>query len=127
MADEQNQTPLQSRAAGPNDKVPRSIRETSQVSVKNQQKENQDNKSKGTSDKKAKKAEKLAALEKEFNSMMRLRRIVFEMRQKEIEFELHRLEEGALKLQYEKEALDARDSGSDDGAAPSKRSRSPFT
>ena len=41
--------------------------------------------------------------------------------------ELHRLEEeGALKLHYEKEALDARDSGSDDGAAPSIRSRSPF-
>ena len=100
--------------------------ETSQVSVKNQQKENQDNKSKGTSDKKAKKAEKLAALGKEFNSMMRLRRIEFEMRQKEIEMELHRLEEGALKLQYEKEALDARDSGSDDGAASSIRSRSPF-
>ena len=41
--------------------------------------------------------------------------------------ELHRLrEEGALKLQYEKEALDARASGSGDGAAPSIRSRSPF-
>ena len=39
MADQQNQTPLQSRAAEPNDKIPRSMGETSRVSVKNQQKE----------------------------------------------------------------------------------------
>ena len=96
--------------------------ETSQGPNKNQQKENQDNESKASSDKSAKKAEKLAALEKEFNSKMRLKSIEFEMKQKEIEMELHRLEEGALKLQYEKEALDARDFGSDDGI----RSRSPF-
>ena len=50
---------------------------------------------------------------------MRLRKIEYEMKQKEIELELHHLEEeGALKLQYKKEALDARDSGSNDGAAP---------
>ena len=127
MADQQNQTPLQSRAAEPNDKVPRSMGETSQVSVKNQQKDNQDNESRASSDKRAKKAEKLAALDKEFNTNMRLRKIEYEMKQKELEMELHRLEEeGALKLQYEKEALDARDSGSDDGAAPSIRSRFPF-
>ena len=54
MADQQNQTPLQSRAAEPNDKVPRSMGETSQVSVNNQQKENQDNESKASSDKKNK-------------------------------------------------------------------------
>ena len=53
-----DQTPLQSRAAEPNDKVPRSMGETSQVSVKNKQKENQDNESKAYSDKRAKKAEK---------------------------------------------------------------------
>ena len=35
-------------------------------------------------------------------------------------------EEGALKLEYEKEALDARASDSDKSAAPSIRSRSPF-
>ena len=106
MADQQNQTPLQSRAAVPNDKVPRSMGETSQVSVKNQQKENQDNESKASSDKKAKKAEKLAALDKEFNTKMRLRKIEYEMKQKELEMELHRLEEeGALKLQYEKKPL----------------------
>ena len=57
---------------------------------------------------------------------MRLTRIEYEIKQKELEMELHRLEEGALKLQYEKEALDARDSVSDYGAANSIRSRSPF-
>ena len=35
-------------------------------------------------------------------------------------------EEGALKLEYKKEAVDARASGSDDSAAPSIRSRSLF-
>ena len=125
MADQQNQTPLQSRATEPNDKIPRSIGETSQVSVKNQQKENQDNESKASSDKKAKKTEKLAALDKEFNTKCVWEKLKYEMKQKELEMELHRLEEeGALKLQYEKEALDARDSGADDGAAPSIGSRS---
>ena len=104
MADQQNQTPLQSRAAESNDKVSRAMGETSQVSVKNQQKENQDKESKASSDKRAKNAEKLVALDKEFNTKMRLRKIEYEMKQKEIELELHHLEEeGALKLQYEKE------------------------
>ena len=90
-------------------------------------KKNQDNESKASSDKRAKKAEKLAALDKEFNTNMRLRKIEYELKQKELEMELHRLEEeAALKLQYEKEAVDARDSGSGDGAAPSIRSRWPF-
>ena len=41
--------------------------------------------------------------------------------------QLHRWEEeGALKLKYEKEALDARDCVSDDGASLSIRRRSPF-
>ena len=35
-------------------------------------------------------------------------------------------EEGALKLEYEKEALDTKASDSDESAAPSIRSRSPF-
>ena len=49
------------------------------------------------------------------------------MKQKELQMELHRLEEeGAVRLQYEKETLDARDPGSDDGAALFIRSRSPF-
>ena len=37
MADQQNQTPLQSRAAEPNDKAARYMGETSQESVRNQQ------------------------------------------------------------------------------------------
>ena len=54
---------------------------------------------------------------------MRLRKIEYEMKQKELEVDLYRWEEeGELKLQFEKEALDARDSGSDDGAPPSIRS-----
>ena len=58
---------------------------------------------------------------------MRLRGFEFEMKQKEIEMELQRLEEeGALKLQYKKEALGARESCSDNGAASSIRSRSLF-
>ena len=127
MADQQNQTPLQSRAAEPNGRVPRSLGETSQACIKNQQKENQDNESKASSEKRAKKAEKLAALDKEFNTKVRLRKIEYDMKQKELEMELHRLEEEMnLKPKYEKEALDARDSGSGDGAAPSIRSRSPF-
>ena len=40
--------------------------------------------------------------------------------------EMQLFKEGALKLEYEKEALDARASDSDDSAAPSIRSRSPF-
>ena len=65
--------------------------ETSRGSVKNHQKENQDNDSKASSDKKAKKTEKLAALDKEFNTKMRLRKFEFEKKQKLLEMELHRL------------------------------------
>ena len=54
------------------------------------------------------KLEKAAALEKEINCEMRLRRIEFEMKLKDLEMELHRLEkECALKREFEKEALDA--------------------
>ena len=67
MVDQQNRTPLQSKAGGPNDKVSKSIPEISQGSVQNQQRENQDNESKPTSDKKSKKTEKPAALGKDLN------------------------------------------------------------
>ena len=58
---------------------------------------------------------------------MRLRKIEYNSKQKNNEMELHRWEEeGALKLKYEKEALDVRDCVSDDGASLSIRRRSPF-
>ena len=58
---------------------------------------------------------------------MSLRKIDFEMKRKELDMEMQLFEkEGALKLEYEKEALDARASDSDDSAAPSIRSRAPF-
>ena len=87
---------------------------------------NKDNYSKTSSDKRAEKAVKLAALEKDFASKLRLKKIEFELKRKELEMEMQLFEEGALKLQYEKEALDARAPESDDSATPSIRSRSPF-
>ena len=74
------------------------------------QKENQENESKVSSHKRAKIAEKFAALEREINFKMRLRKIEYKVKQKELEMELHRLEEeeDALKLQHKKEAVDAR-------------------
>ena len=57
---------------------------------------------------------------------MRLKRTKFDFKRKELEMEMQLFEDGALKLEYEKEALDARASDSDDSAAPSIRSRSPF-
>ena len=48
------------------------------------------------------------------------------MEQKDLEMYLHRSEEALILKLYEKEALDARDSGSIDGAAFSIRSQSPF-
>ena len=86
-----------------------------------------DNNSKASSDKLAKTAQKLAALEKDFASKMRLKKTEFELKRKELEMEMQLFEEeGELKLEYEKEALDARASDSDVSAAPSIRSRSPF-
>ena len=77
--------------------------------------------------KRAKKAEKLLALEKVFESNMRLKKFEFELIRKEHEMEMQLFEEeGALKLEYEKEALDARAWDSDYSAAPSIRSRSQF-
>ena len=88
---------------------------------------NKENDSKASIDKRAKKAEILAALEKNFASKMRLKKIEFELKKKELEMEMQLFEEeGALKLEYAKEALDARASDSDDSATPSIRSRSPF-
>ena len=57
---------------------------------------------------------------------MRLKKIKFELKRKELEMEMQLFEEDSLKLEYEKKALDARASDSDDSAAPSIRRRSPF-
>ena len=74
-----------------------------------------------------KKQKNFAVLEKDFASKMTLKKTEFELKRKELEMEMQLFEEeGALKLEYEKEALDARASDSDDSAAPSIRSRSPF-
>ena len=71
-----------------------------------------------------KNTDELATLENDFHSKMRLRKIVNEMRQNNLEMELHRLkEESALKLKYDRETFDARESGFDDGAALSVRNR----
>ena len=47
---------------------------------------------------------------------MRLKKIEFELKRKELEMEMQPGEAGALKLEYEKEALDARASDADDSA-----------
>ena len=61
---------------------------------------NKDNNSKASSDKRAKKAEKLAALENNFASKMSLKKIEFELKRKEPEMEMQLFEEeGALKLE----------------------------
>ena len=97
MENPQDQNPLQSKAPELNDKVSRPIGETSQSSEKNHHKENQDNEFEASSHKMTKKAEKLAALYKEIKSKMRLRRLDYEiMKQKELEMELHSLEERRL-------------------------------
>ena len=127
MTDQQNQTAQLTSDAEPTaNKSSQSV-----VGVSHRTAEpgnpNKDNNSKASSDKQAKKAEKLAALEKDFASKMRLKKIEFELKRKELEMEMQLFEEeGAHKLEYEKEALDARAPDSDDGAAPSIRRRSPF-
>ena len=127
MTDQQKQTvQLTSDAEPTAAKNSESVVRVSQRTVENGN-PNRDNDSKASSGKRAKKAEKLAALEKDFASKMRLKKIEFELKRKELEMEMQLFEEeGALKLEYEKEALDARASDSDDSAAPSIRSRSPF-
>ena len=53
---------------------------------------------------------------------MRLKKIEFQLKRKELEMEMQLFEEeGALKLEYEKEAVDARASDSDDSAAPTNK------
>ena len=127
MTDQQKQTvQLTSDAEPTAAKNSQSVVEVSQRTVENGN-PNKDNDLMASSDKRAKKAEKLAALEKDFAAKMKLKKIEFELKRKELEMEMQLFEEeGALKLEYEKEALDARASNSDDSAAPSFRSRSPF-
>ena len=126
MTDQQNQTAQLTSDAEPTAAmISQSVVGVSQQTVENGN-PNKDNDLKASSDKRAKKAEKLAALEKDFAAKMRLKKIEFELKRKELEMEMQLFEEGALKLEYEKEALDARASDSDESAAPSIRSRSPF-
>ena len=73
------------------------------------------------------KSRKACGSRKVCGSKMRLKKIDFELKRKELEMEVKLFEEeGALKLEYEKEALDVRAPNSDDRAAPSIRSISPF-
>ena len=127
MTDQQNRTAQLTSDAKPTaTKNSQSVVGISQRTVENGN-ANKDNDLKASSDKRAKKAEKLAALEKDFAAKMRLKKIEFELKRKELEMEMQLFEEeGALKLEYEKEALDARVPDSDDSTAPSIRSRSPF-
>ena len=127
MTDQQNQTVQLTSDAEPTvAKNSQSVVGVSQRTVENGN-PNKGNDSMASSEKPAKKAEKLAALEKDFDSKMRLEKIEFELKRKELEMEMQFFEEeGALKLEYEKEALDARAPDSDEYAAPSIRSRSPF-
>ena len=127
MTDQQNQTvQLTSDAEPTAAKISQSVVGVSQRTVENGN-PNKDNDLKVSCDKRAKRAEKLAALEKYFAAKIRLKKIEFELKRKELEMEMQFFEEeGALKLEYEKEALDARASDSDESAAPSIRSRSPF-
>ena len=128
MTDQQKQTvQLTSDAEPTAAKNSQTVVGVSQRTVENGN-TNKDNDSKTFSDKPAKKAEKLAALEKDFASKMRLKKIEFDLKKKELEMAMQLFEEeGALKLEYEKEDLDAIDSDSDDSAAPSIRSRSQFS
>ena len=127
MRDKQNQTvQLTSDAEPTAAKISQSVVGVSQRTAENGN-PNRDNDSIASSHKRAKKAEKLAALEKDFASKMRLTKFEFKLKSKEFEMEMQLFEEeGALKLEYEKEALDERASDSHDSAAPSTRSRSPF-
>ena len=127
MTDQQIQTVQLTSGAEPTAaKNSQSVVGVSQRTVENGN-PNKDNDSKASCDKRAKRAEKLAALEKDFAAKMSLKKIEFELKRKELEMEMQLFEEeGALKLEYEKEALDARASDSDESAAPSIRIRSPF-
>ena len=120
MTDQQNQTvQLTSDAEPTASKNSQSVVGVSKRTGENGN-PNKDNDSKASSDKRAKKAEKLAALEKDFASKMRLKKIELELKSKELEMEMQLFEEeGSLKVEYEKEVLDARASDCDESAAPS--------
>ena len=127
MTDQQNKTlQLTSDAEPTAAKNSLSVAGVSQRTLENGN-PNKDNDSKASSDKRAKKSEKLAALEKDFAAKMRLKQIESGLKRKELEMEMQLFEEkGALKLEYEKGALDARASDSDESASANIRSRSPF-
>ena len=88
MTDQQNQTSQLTSDAEP------TAAKSSQfvVGVSQQTAEhgnpNKDNYSKTSSDKRAKKAEKLSALEKDFASKLRLNKIEFELKRTELEMEM---------------------------------------
>ena len=127
MTDQQNQTLQLTGDAEPTAaKTSQSVVGASQRTVEKGN-PNKDNNSITSSDKRAKRAEKPSALEEDFALKMRLKKTEFEFKRQEFEMEVQLFEEeGALKLEYDKEALDARASDSDDSAATSIRSRSPF-
>ena len=88
ITDQQNQTTQLTSDAEPTAaKSSQSVVVVSQRTVENGS-QNKDNNSKASSDKRAKKAEKLAALEKDFASKMRLKKIEFELKRKELEMEM---------------------------------------
>ena len=100
MTDQQNQTVQLKSDAEP------TAANTSQSSVWVSQRfvenwnPNKDNDSKASSDKRAKNAENFAALEKNFASKMRLRKIEFELKRKEFEMGMQLFDDqGALKLE----------------------------
>ena len=92
MTDQQNQTvQLTSDAEPTAAKIPQSVVGVSQRTVENGN-PNKDNDLKAaSSDKQAEKAEKLAALEKDFAAKLRLKKIEFELKRKELEMEMQLL------------------------------------
>ena len=93
MTDQQNQTvQLTSDAEPTAAKNSQSAVGVSQRTVENGN-PNKDNDLKASSDKGAKKTEKLTALEKNFVAKMRLKKIEFELKRKELEMEMQLFEE----------------------------------
>ena len=88
MTDQQNQTTQLTSAAQPiTAKTPQCVVGVSQRTAENGIPK-KDNDSKAPSDKQAKKAEKLAALEKKIASKLRLKKIEFQLKRKELEMEM---------------------------------------
>ena len=109
MTDLQNQTVQLTSDAEP------TVAKTSQsvVGVPHRTADNgnpdRDNGSNASSDKRAKKAVTIAALEKDFASKIRLKKVEIELKRRELEMEMKLFEEeGALKQEYEKETLEER-------------------